>query len=411
MSKWSTYFGFPHVQGNYGFIFVLIIDAFGSGLFLPLSILYFQASAGFSLSIIGLTLTIATICTLPITFMTGNLVDRFGTRRMTASSQCIQAIGLIGYLFVHTVPVLFLTALLVTGGARMFYAAHTVLVAEIASPDERNRWYGLVGVIRNIGLGLGGLLAGLVLSINSITIYHLVISISSACYLVAGGILLRLSNIGQKQSILVSSVHYGTVLRDYIFLGFLISTISFHLCALMLGVAFPVYVTQAAHAPAWIVSSALVLSSVLMISFQSLIVRLTESHRRTRVIGIAAFIWSGACGLFALTLVIPHPVIVPYLLLVVALYTLASLLYTPTASAFVADLGPIALRGRYLATYEFSWGAANALTPALFTVLYTATPTLPWIVLAILALVSGISVFWLERRFIAQRMQISRQET
>ncbi len=397
MSKWSAYFGFPCVQGNYGFLFVLIIDAFGSGLFLPLSILYFQASAGFALSIIGLTLTIATICTLPITFVTGSLVDRFGTRRMTATSQFIQAIGLLGYLFVHTVPVLFLMALLVTGGARMFYAAHTVLVAEIASPNERDRWYGLVGVIRNVGLGLGGFLAGLVLSINSVGIYHLVIGVSFACYLVAGGILLRLSNVGQRQSTLVSPAHYGTVLHDHVFLRFLISTISFLLCALMLGVAFPVYVTQAVHAPAWIVSPALVVSSVLMISFQTLIVRLAEFHRRTLVIGIAAFIWSGSCGLFALALIIPHPVIVPYLLLIVALYTVASLLYTPTASAFVADLGPIALRGRYLATYEFSWGAANALTPALFTGLYTATPTLPWIVLAVLALISGMSVLWLER--------------
>ena len=156
MSQWKTHLGFPETQGTYGFLLVLTIDALGSGVYLPLSILYFQVTTGFSLPIIGLTLTIATICTLPLTLLTGSLVDRFGARRLTASSQLIEAIGLLGYLFVHTVPILFLMASLVTGGTRIFYAARTALVVEIASPHQRDRWYGLSGAIRNVGLGMGG---------------------------------------------------------------------------------------------------------------------------------------------------------------------------------------------------------------------------------------------------------------
>lgn len=167
----------------------------------------------------------------------------------------------------------------------------------------------------------------------------------------------------------------------------------------MLGTALPVYVTEALHAPAWIVGPLLILTSLLIISCQTFIVRLLEPHRRTRAIVSAALVWCGACSLFALALIIPRPFLILYIFLVVSLYTLASLLYTPTASAFVADLGPTALRGRYLATYEFSWGTAGALTPALFTILYTMTPALPWVVLAVLALASGMGVLWLEQKF------------
>lgn len=134
MSQWKTLLGFPDTQGTHGFLLVLIIDALGSGMYLPLSILYFQVSTRFSLPIIGLTLTIATICTLPLTLLAGSLVDRFGARRVTAASQLIQAIGLLGYLLVHALPLLFLMVLLVTGGTRIFYAARTALVVEIASP-------------------------------------------------------------------------------------------------------------------------------------------------------------------------------------------------------------------------------------------------------------------------------------
>jgi len=139
---------------------------------------------------------------------------------------------------------------------------------------------------------------------------------------------------------------------------------------------------------------------------QTLIVRLLEPHRRTRAIGAAALIWCISCGLFVLALIIPHTFLAPYLFFVVALHLLASLIYTPTVSALVADLGPAALRGRYLATFEFSWGVANALTPALFTILYAVTPALPWMVLAVMVATSGMITLWLERRFPAQALRV-----
>ena len=247
MSQWKTHLGFPETQGTYGVLLVLTIDALGSGVYLPLSILYFQVTTGFSLPIIGLTLTIATICTLPLTLLTGSLVDRFGSRRLTASSQLIEAIGLLGYLFVHTVPMLFLMALLVTGGTRMFYAARTALVVDIASPHERDRWYGLSGAIRNVGLGMGGLLVGLVLAMNHPDLYRLLIGVSALCYLVAGILLLRLPEPRYRHVEQGTQAKSGAILKDWVFLGFLTSNIAFPLCALMLGTALPVYLPVRNH--------------------------------------------------------------------------------------------------------------------------------------------------------------------
>ena len=146
-----------------------------------------------------------------------------------------------------------------------------------------------------------------------------------------------------------------------------------------------------------------------MISCQTLLVRFLEPHRRTRVLAVAALVWCLSCSLFVLALIIPHLLLVPYLLLVVALFTLASLIYTPTASALVADFGPTALRGRYLATYEFCWGVASALTPELFTVLYAVTPALPWMVLAGMLAASGMLMRWFERRLPTQAVRASRR--
>lgn len=409
MSHWKTLLGFPETQGTYGFLLVLTIDALGSGMYLPLSILYFQVTMGFSLPIIGLTLTIATICTLPLTLLTGSLVDRFGARRVTAGSQLVEAIGLLGYLFVHAVPMLFLMALLVTGGTRMFYAARTALVVDIASSHERDRWYGLSEAIRNVGLGLGGFLVSLVLAMNHPDLYRLLIGVSALCYLLAGSLLLRLPEPRYRLVGQGTQARSGAILKDRVFLGFLTSNIPFPLCALMLGTALPIYITEAVHAPTWILGPALILNALLVIGCQTLVVRVLEPHRRTRAIGAAALVWCLSCSLFVLALIVPGFLLIPYLLLVVALHTLASLLYTPTASALVADLGPTSQHGRYLAAYEFSWGVANALTPVLFTVLYAVTPALPWMVLAVMVAASGWITLWLERRLPAQAVRANRR--
>jgi MFS family permease len=409
MSHLKTLLGFPETQGTYGFLLVLIIDALGSGIYIPLSILYFQITTSFSLSIIGLTLTVATICTLPVTLLTGSLVDRFGARRVTAASQLIQAIGLLGYLFVHAVPTLYLMALLVTGGTRMFYAARTALVVELASSHERDRWYGLSGAIRNVGLGMGGFLVSLLLAMNHPDLYHVLIGVSALCYLLAGSLLLRLPEPKHSFAEHGTLVKSESILKDRVFLGLLTSNIAFPFCALMLGTALPVYITEAIHAPAWILGPALILNALLVIGCQTLVVRFLEPHRRTRAIGAAALVWCLSCSLFVLALIIPGFLIIPYLMLVVALHTLASLLYTPTASALVADFAPTAQRGRYLAAYEFCWGVANALTPVFFTVLYAVTPALPWLVLAAMVAASGLITLQLERRIPAQAVRTSRR--
>jgi MFS family permease len=408
MSNWKTHLGFPQTQGTYGFLLVLIIDALGAGVYLPLSLLYFQMT-GFALPVIGSALALATFFTLPLSLLTGSLVDRFGARRLTACSQLIEAIGLFGYLFVHTTPLLFLMALLVTGGNRMFYAAQTTLVVDLALPHERDRWYGLVGAIRNLGSGMGGLLVGLILSMKHPDLYRVLIGGSALCYLVAGGLLWRLPEPSLRLVEPATVVKSAVIWKDRVFLGFLISNIAFPLCGFMLAIALPVYLPQAVHAPAWVLGPALALNSLLVISCQTLVVRFLEPHRRTRALGVAALVWCLSSSLFVLAFVIPHFLLVPYLLLVVALHTLASLVYTPTASAMVADWGQAVLRGRYLATYEFSWGVASALAPLLFTVLYAVTPALPWIVLAVFVAASGMVMLWLEQRLSAQVVRASRQ--
>jgi MFS family permease len=154
------------------FALAMIIDAVGSGLFLPFSLLYFHQAGGLSLTEAGLGLTIAMLMAVPAPLAAGALVDRVGPRTVAVATNAARAVGFLGYLLVHDLATLIAVALLVSVSDRLFWVAQPTLIGEFAASGSRDRWFGLTVALRAAGLGIGGLLAGLAVSSMGIVGYH-----------------------------------------------------------------------------------------------------------------------------------------------------------------------------------------------------------------------------------------------
>jgi MFS family permease len=405
--KLITRLGLPHIRGAGRFIVAMFIDALGSGLFVPFSLLYFHTVASLPFQVVGIMLTIAAILSLPMTLVTGILVDRIGTRRVLVVSELLLVAGFLGYLLVRAVPALFAAALIATAGDRMFWVAQPTMIAEIAGRGEQDRWYGLVGSVRMAGLSIGGLLAGFVISVGSVLAFQVLAGADALSFLVVFVLFLPLLRERTRCGIeRLQTSGYRLIIRDRPFIVLVISNIAFILCIFMLTTALPVYTIEALRAPAWTVGIVLALNTVLMAGGQTLTVRLLEPHSRTRVLVAAGLVWSGSSGMLALALIVPRLLLVPYLITVVIVYTFAELMHAPTANALAAQAGHSALRGRYVAAYQLSWGIGIALTPALFTLLFARGSALPWVVLTGLTLVATLAIHQLERRLPAQAIRM-----
>jgi MFS family permease len=92
--------GLPKARGHKRLLAALSIDAVGTGLFLPFSILYFTATTDLALSKVGLALSIAAFVRIPATAGAGMFCDRFGARTTVVVSNLAQAIGFFNYLLV-----------------------------------------------------------------------------------------------------------------------------------------------------------------------------------------------------------------------------------------------------------------------------------------------------------------------
>src|SRR6201987_460999 len=89
------------VRSQPGLVGAFLIDAVGTGMFIPFSLLFFLATTSLPLTRIGVALSLAALGRVPATIVAGPLSDRFGPRAAIVGSPLLQAAGFAGYLFVH----------------------------------------------------------------------------------------------------------------------------------------------------------------------------------------------------------------------------------------------------------------------------------------------------------------------
>lgn len=386
---------------NLPFFAALTVDALGTGMLVPLSLLYFARVPKIDLATAGVLLSVAAALSLPVPALTGHLVDRYGPRPVVVGAHLLQAAGFACYLAVSGPVTLLLAAVAVTCGQRMFWSSVFSLVAELArhhgggrAPD---RWFALVGMAQTAGLGVGGLVSGSLLNVGTAAVFRLAVLGNAVSCLVAG-LLVLLVLVSGEQRAERNDGGYRVLLADRPYLGLIATNTIFALCGMFLSLALPVYVADALPAPVWVVGPLVAGNTILLALGQTTAVRLVRGVARTRVLVVAAVLWAVWGAASALALAVPAGALIPYLAVSTLCFTAAVMLHAPVSTALASEAAPTGQRGRYLAVYQYSFAVATVVAPGFFSVLFTAGRPLPFVVLSVLALLGAAAVLVLERR-------------
>ncbi|GHJ38396.1 MFS transporter [Streptomyces sp. TS71-3] len=391
------------------------IDSLGSGLYLPLSLLYFTLVAGLPLRGVGLALSAATLFTLPVPLLAGACADRFGARRIVITSQVLQGVGFCGYLLVHNIPSLLLTALLVGVGERTYWATIFTFIAETSTGRQLDTWYARISVTRSIGLGSGTLLAGIVVGSGSHLLYQIAIVANAASFGVAA-VLLALVGAGSRRAARAGKAEktgkggYGTVVKDRPFLVFTVTNFAYSLCLTTVTIALPVYVVKELAGPGWLAGALFAVNTGLIILAQAPVTKSVAAHRRTRVLAAAGALWMVWALAMAAGPRVSHAALIPFLVGGMLVFTVAEMMQSPTSTALAAAASINELRGRYMAIYQYGYQIAKIVAPALFTQLYAVGATLPWLVLALVAACAIPALLLLERNLPAKAVRLVEAE-
>jgi MFS family permease len=375
------------------------IDAVGRGLFAYFYLLYLTREVGFKLSTAGAVLSVVTALGLAVTPVAGSLVDRIGAKRMLVFSQFVCAIGYFGLLFVTpSIPILFLTAGLVTVGECIFWVGYPSLVSQTAADGERDRWFAFMGMARMAGIGLGGLIAAGVLALAGDNGYRYLLAGNVLTFLIAGTLLyLRAPSPTREAVSARQSGGWGAVVRDRAIMQLALAHGLGVLAVLIVFQGLPLFVIDELELPSWVPGVLLFVNTLILATCHALGVRIVSGWLRTRVYALASAIWILGATLFAISDVLPRWMLVPYLIVTMVLSSGGEVFHFPLNGSVPTALAPDALRGRYLALFSLVWTAAGIVSPTLVSALVEMGGSWVWLGMGGSAFFAGAVALWSER--------------
>jgi MFS family permease len=84
---------------------------------------------------------------------------------------------------------------------------------------------------------------------------------------------------------------------------------------------------------------------------------------------------------------------VPGLVACVVIFTFGEMASMPVSSAYIADLAPAHLRGRYMGVYGLTWSAALIVAPQMGLRLFGVSPAALWLTCGALAALAAAIIF------------------
>jgi MFS family permease len=388
--------GLPDVRGRVPLLAGLAIDSFGGGCAGPLLLLFFTRVADIPLGAAGVTMTIATLFSVAAPAAVGLVIDRLGPRNLVIGAQFAQGLAFVGFFFGRSVWLLFLCTLIATTGQRVFWSSIFSLLSDVSEPKERDRWFGLGGMMQAGGFGLGALAAGALLSFDGDAPFLIAMAVDAGSFFVAGLLLTRIHSAHDPRA--AQDNGPAPLLRkDRPFLVLIGANSVLALCTMLMGVGLPVYVAEALAVPKWMVGVLLAAISVVLATGQTLVVRHTERRRRTNVMVLAGLLWAAWGVLMAGLLHLPAGLVVPGLVVATLVFASADVLHAATSNALAAAVAPDRGRGKYLSYWQYSFTLASVLVPAFFAQLFDRRAEYPWLAISILALAAAGTIVVLER--------------
>ncbi|MEU6865650.1 MFS transporter [Streptomyces sp. NPDC046876] len=406
--------GLPNTKGRTPLIVAQVVDALGTGLFLPFAVVYFHAAKGIPLTTVGLMLSAGALLSLPAGPLGGRLIDRVGPRRVLVASNLLRVLTFTAYVFTDTPWQLVLLVTATMWGDSLFRPAVFALVAQVADDGHRARWYAMDRSLRNAGIGAGGLVGSTLVGWGGSSGYTAVVVLNAVSFLVAAALVASWrrtavprpagAGAGPAQAPAPAADAagqrrggYREVLADRAFLGVLATVWVFALCDLALTVLLSAYVIEARGLPAWQPGMLFAINTVMVVLAQTALAKAVERYRRPGVLQVAAVLWMVSFVLFAAVPGDHAGLAFGGLVLGMVVFTVAELLQAPTSSALIVGMAAGHLRGRYLGLEELMWSLAKVLAPTVFTWLLARGAGLPWLALGLCLLVALVLLQRLHR--------------
>ena len=359
----------------------MFINRFG-GFVVPFLTLYLTGQ-GYSPGAAGLAVSAYGLGHLFASMIGGHLADRLGRRETIVLSMFSAAAAMLLLSQAHALPAIIVLTFITGLVSEAYRPAGSALLTDLVRPEQRLTAFAALRVTFNAGFAFGPATAGLLAGFGYIWLFVGDALTSALFGLVA---LLALPRVAKSHTNGANWLDVLTVVRaDKRFQQLLLANFAISLVFMQTASTFGLFITQLRFSPA--VYGAVISLNGALIVFCEL--PLTSFTRRFPARKVMALGYALIGGGFALNY-FAHSV--PALVACMMIFTLGEMFALPMASAYVADLAPPHMRGRYMGVNGMTWALSLILGPALGMQLLAFSPGALWLVCGVLGSMAALVI-------------------
>ncbi|MBW4497310.1 MAG: MFS transporter [Oscillatoria princeps RMCB-10] len=394
-----------------------LLSAIGTGLTLFYAPLFFAGGLGLSKTAVGIALASASLAGVFGRILSGILTDSpaAGRRRTLLLSNFISAGGCFVLAAATNFPVLIAGNLLLGFGGGLYWPATEAIIADLTDAEHRHEAYALTRLADNLGLQLGVVLGGVLISLTGA--YRTLFLIDAISFLgFCGVIYFAIAETYQpatpetaeeKTNHSHSSLNgWAAALRDRALLIYVAVNIMFTTYICQIQTTMPLYFSdfisagqtgKAFSTPT--ISGLFTWYMASSILFQLPVARFLRRFSYPVALTGSALLWAVGFPLIAATGISPTAHLIPAIL-GLGVLAIATVSYTPFASSLVVQLAPESLRGVYFSINAQCWAVGYFIGPPLGGWALDQSPAVAhsfWLVLSLSAGVAILILQYLDR--------------
>ena len=358
--------------------FGTLLNKFGSFV-IPFLTLYITRR-GYPLSAAGLALGAYGVGNLVASILGGYLADRLGRRQTIVLSMFSGAVAMMLLSQARTLPAIVALAVLAGLTGEMYRPASSALLADLVPAGQRVTAYSALRTAFNAGWAFGPAIAGFLAERG----YFWLFAGDAATSVLYGILAFFALPKGSRAGI--AHVSWGELARtlrsDRVLPRILAAAFTIAIVFFQASSTFGLHVTHLGYSAATY-GAILSLNGAIVVFFELPLTTLTRKFPAPRVIALGFLLAGFGFALLGLATSIPAMVAC------MVVFTLGEMLSMPMASAYVADLAPPSMRGRYMGVYGLTWTVALVVGPALGMSLLAAGPSFLWLACGALGILAA----------------------
>ncbi|NIR46638.1 MAG: MFS transporter [Gemmatimonadetes bacterium] len=340
------------------------------GAFVIVFLAVYVTRQGFSTAQAGIALSAYGIGALFSSPVGGYLADHLGRRKAIAASMYGSAAAMLGLSQAHGLPAIVVLAAAAGFTSELYRPAAGALLADLTPTGQRVPAFAMNRLAVNAGFAAGPAVGGF-LAERSFFLLFLGDAVTSTIFGTIALAALPAGNAAAEAGAGAGKGWVRAVLTDRPFRVFLAANAVGILVLVQAFSSFAVHVSERVSSAAY--GTLISLNGLLVVLLELPVASVTQRLPPRRVMAVG-FLLLGTG--FALTAAASSW---PTFAVVVFVFTLGEITYMPVAGAYVADIAPPEMRGRYHGAWGLTFGIAFVIGPTLGTMLYAANATVLWL--------------------------------